>query len=74
MSALDGLLAGIVADPLEETRWLVDDHNRLWVHNWLERDEGPGTGTPPGCWEGRSGSRLRQDVLSYASAARGPVG
>ena len=23
MSVLDGLLAGIVADPLEETRWLV---------------------------------------------------
>jgi uncharacterized protein (TIGR02996 family) len=46
MDTLNGLLAGIVADPVEETRWLVladwlaenDDPRRgelLWIHRWL---------------------------------------
>ena len=34
MSALEGLLAGIVADPLEETRWLV-------LADWLEEFDDP---------------------------------
>ena len=34
MSVLDGLLAGIVADPLEETRWLV-------LADWLEEFDDP---------------------------------
>jgi uncharacterized protein (TIGR02996 family) len=34
MGTLDGLLAGIVADPLEETRWLV-------LADWLEESDDP---------------------------------
>ena len=34
MSVLEGLLAGIVAEPLEETRWLV-------LADWLDEFDGP---------------------------------
>ncbi|MBY0459286.1 MAG: TIGR02996 domain-containing protein, partial [Gemmataceae bacterium] len=34
MSDLDALLAGIVADPLEETRWLV-------LADWLAENDDP---------------------------------
>jgi uncharacterized protein (TIGR02996 family) len=34
MNTLDALLAGIVADPLEETRWLV-------LADWLEENDDP---------------------------------
>jgi uncharacterized protein (TIGR02996 family) len=34
MNALEGLLAGIVADPFEETRWLV-------LADWLEENDDP---------------------------------
>src|SRR5580692_2318612 len=34
MSTLEGLLAGIVADPLEETRWLV-------LADYLEENDDP---------------------------------
>jgi uncharacterized protein (TIGR02996 family) len=37
MSTLDALLAGIVADPLEETRWLV-------LADWLEENDDPRRG------------------------------
>ena len=39
MSTLDALLAGIVADPWEETRWLALAH-------WLEEFDDPGA---PSC-------------------------
>ena len=34
MNTLEGFLAGIVADPLEETRWLV-------LADWLEEFDDP---------------------------------
>ena len=34
MNTLDALLAGIVADPLEETRWLV-------LADWLQENDDP---------------------------------
>ena len=37
MGTLDALLAGIVADPLEETRWLV-------LADWLEENDDPRRG------------------------------
>jgi uncharacterized protein (TIGR02996 family) len=37
MNTLDGLLAGIVSDPLEDTRWLV-------LADWLEENDDPRQG------------------------------
>jgi uncharacterized protein (TIGR02996 family) len=37
MNTLDGLLAGIVSDPVEETRWLV-------LADWLEENDDPRRG------------------------------
>ncbi len=34
MDTLDALLAGIVADPMEETRWLV-------LADWLQENDDP---------------------------------
>ena len=66
MNTLDALLTGIVADPLEETRWLV-------LADWLEENDASHDAEllrfcTGGCW------RRAANRMSTRNAPRGSAG